>query len=62
MDSGSESVEEEDDEESFVDRGIKRLCPLNELESFHSVGGFPADILHDLFEAGYSPELLSSAN
>ena len=39
------------DEENIVNkRGIKSECCLNVLASFHSVEGFPNDILHDVFE------------
>ena len=31
-------------------RGIKSVCPLNVLSSFHCVSSFPPDILHDMME------------
>ena len=39
-------------------RGLKTECPLNVLDSFHCVDGFPPDILHDLFEGGVPEDLL----
>ena len=48
VDSDNESELEYEDRGVLADRGVKHLCPLNELQAFHSVGGFPPDILHDL--------------
>lgn len=39
-----------DQGEPLDKRGIKSSCPLNVLESFHSVWGFPPDVMHDVFE------------
>ena len=30
--------------------GLKHMCPLNELQSFHAVTGLPPDCMHDLME------------
>ena len=56
------------DEEIVNKRGVKAECPLNILESFHSIKCFPPDVLHDIFE-GIIPEdllgvirILSSKN
>ena len=50
-DSSSDSDEEVSENEGVTaKRGIKQKCPLNVLRSFHSVGGFPVDLLHDIFE------------
>ena len=38
--------------------GIKHRCPLNVLRAFHSVTGFPPDLLHDLYEGVISQDLL----
>ena len=38
--------------------GIKHMCPLNSLQSFHSTSGFPPDILHDVMEGVISEDLL----
>ena len=55
--SGSDNDDENNDEpvELF---GLKHICPLNSLQSFHSTTGFPPDILHDLFEGIISEDLL----
>ena len=55
FDSGdSESADSDIVEDEEVDilqtRGLKIECPLNVLESFHCVDGFPFDIMHDMFE------------
>ena len=36
-------------------RGLRSRCTLNVLQSFHSVTGFPLDIMHDLFEGKKGP-------
>ena len=38
--------------------GIKHMCPLNSLQAFHSISGFPPDILHDVMEGVISEDLL----
>ena len=61
VDISSESSEnsEEEREEGIIDtRGVKHQCPLNVLQSFHAVGGFPPDLLHDIFEGVISIDLL----
>ena len=48
-----ESDESENDEDAAAvieTRGLKIECPLNVLESFHCIQGFPFDIMHDVFE------------
>ena len=30
--------------------GLKHMCPLKELQSFHAVTGLPPDCMHDLME------------
>ena len=48
------------DQEPPVDkRGIKSSCPLNVLESFHSVWGFVPDVMHDLMEGVIPLDLLA---
>lgn len=39
-------------------RGINSECPLNCLQSFHSVRSFPPDVLHDIFEGVVPEDLL----
>ena len=39
-------------------RGVKAVCPLNTLSSFHSVTSFPPDILHDVMEGVIPEDLL----
>ena len=52
LDSDDEDSDDEDsDNGAVVDtRGLKSECPLNVLESFHCINGFPLDLMHDLFE------------
>ena len=52
FDSDDEDSDDEDsDDGAVVDtRGLKSVCPLNVLESFHCINGFPLDVMHDLFE------------
>ena len=45
--------------ENIDRRGVKSRCPLNTLQSFHCVGGFPPDLLHDLLEGVVAEDLLS---
>ena len=45
-------------EEHIDNRGVKSKCPLNVLQSFHCVQGFPPDLLHDLFEGVVPEDLL----
>ena len=52
---GSGSEESEDEGQRF---GVKHRCPLNSLQAFHSVSGFPPDLLHDIFEGIVSQDLL----
>ena len=45
--------EDSDDESEQVSEsyfGLRKRCPLNQLESFHAVLGFPPDCMHDLME------------
>ena len=64
-DDESDEGEEESDEDSDEDTehienwGVKSLCPLNVLQSFHCVSGLPPDVLHDHLE-GVVPEDLYS--
>ena len=59
-DDDEEDEAEEDDMEDEIDtRGVKSRCPLNILQSFHCVNGFPADLLHDHFEGVIAEDLLS---
>ena len=44
--------------ESGLMFGVKHECPLNCLDAFHSIGGFPPDCLHDLLEGVVSQDLL----
>ena len=57
LDSDNDESDESDESENDADaaaviqtRGLKTECPLNVLESFHCVEGFPFDIMHDVFE------------
>ena len=54
----SDETEGSDQEDTVELFGIKHVCPLNSLESFHSTTGFPPDILHDIFEGVISQDLL----
>ena len=46
-----DSDDEDSDNGAVVDtRGLKSECPLNVLESFHCINGFPLDLMHNLFE------------
>ena len=64
-DSGSNidtDVEERDSdsEVSIVNsRGVKSVCPLNVLSSFHSVTSFPPDFMHDMMEGVIAEDLLA---
>ena len=60
-DEGSEDGEDDNDgEEGIIDnRWIKSRCPLNILQSFHCVNGFPPDLLHDFLEGVVAEDLLS---
>ena len=55
-DSSSDSSEERESEQDTTEgtRGLKSRCPLNVLQSFHAVTGFPFDIMHDLFEGNFN--------
>ena len=61
MDNSSDSDDpgDDSDKEDINDRGVKSKCPLNTLQSFHCVNGFPPDLLHDLFEGVVAEDLLS---
>ena len=52
-DDEDDEVDEDEDEVVLDKRGIKSECPLNVLSSFHSVFGFPFDVMHDFFEGSY---------
>ena len=60
-----ESEEDEDEDNDVADDeilnkwGMKSVCPLNVLQSFHCVNGFPPDLLHDLLEGVVAEDLLS---
>ena len=65
--SSDDSEDDCDSDESFHsdetfggdDRfGLRKCCPLNELNAFHAVYGFPPDLLHDLFEGVVAQDLL----
>ena len=59
-DEDEDSSENSDEDEPVRDdRGVKSLCPLNVLQSFHCVTGFPPDLLHDLLEGVVAEDLLS---
>ena len=66
VESNSDNADSDRDDASDTDgeaedlnkRGIKSVCPLNVLDSFHSVHGFPPDILHDVFEGIIPSDLL----
>ena len=52
--------QDEDEEESSEDEGpskqdfgLKSRCPLNELQAFHVVLGFPPDCMHDWLEGSW---------
>ena len=43
------SMEQDSDAETEINKwGLKMRCPLNLLDSFHCVMGFPCDLMHDL--------------
>lgn len=52
MNAGHDRQVEEDlkDQNLVKEYGVKGSCVLNELDHFHSVSGFPPDIMHDLLE------------
>ena len=53
--SGGEGLSEGDgDEAAFQRRGLNSECPLNILQSFHAVNGFPFDIMHDMLEGKFT--------
>ena len=56
-----DDASEEDvmEQENINKWGMKRVCPLNVLASFHSVTGFPPDLMHDLLEGVVAEDLLS---
>ena len=57
----SENEEDSDEDENIERinlRGVKAVCPLNTLTSFHSVTSFPPDILHDVMEGVIPEDLL----
>ena len=56
---GTDSGEENSDEEIIESRGVKSVCPLNVLSSFHCITSFPPDILHDVMEGVIPEDLLS---
>ena len=56
--SGNDSDEDEVIEDLNL-RGVKSVCPLNSLASFHCVTSFPPDILHDVMEGVIPEDLLS---
>ena len=58
-DTESESSDTDEPADCIENRGVKSQCPLNSLQSFHCVGGFPPDLLHDLFEGVVAEDLLS---
>ena len=53
----SESDDEEQ-EDGRDQRGLKSVCVLNSLESFHCIHSMPPDCLHDLFEGVIAQDLL----
>ena len=55
----SEEEEDEDDGSSLVKTryGLRSRCPLNQLQSFHAVLGFPPDCMHDLLEGVVAQDL-----
>jgi hypothetical protein len=60
--SGSDEESEmndEDDDEERAQYGLRFRCPLNQLEAFHAVVGFPPDCMHDLLEGVVAQDLLA---
>ena len=58
-DSDTEADPESEDDADEVDLfGIKHMCPLNILQSFHCTSGFPPDLLHGHMEGVMSQDLL----
>ena len=54
-DDGSVIEDGNDAEDEVVpSRGLRYRCPLNRLDSFHAVTGFPLDVMHDVFEGKFS--------
>ena len=57
-DTDTENEEEKEPEDQVEKWGIKSRCPLNVLQAFHCVGGFPPDLMHDLLEGVIPEDLL----
>ena len=66
-DATDDDIEDDDNEGSPEDSsveiinkwGLKSMCPLNVLQSFHCVRSFPPDLLHDWMEGVLAEDLLS---
>ena len=57
--SGSDEASElNDDNDEHAQHGLRVRCPLNQLEAFHAVVGFPPDCMHDLLEGVVAQDLL----
>ena len=57
--SADDTISDDEDEVENVELfGMKHRCPLNDLEAFHAISGFPPDLMHDLLEGVASQDLL----
>ena len=53
MEDNSENEEDDSDDDAGLanrDYGLRRRCPLNQLQAFHAVLSFPPDCMHDWLE------------
>ena len=50
----NDTGEIDENQETF---GLKRRCPLNELQAFHAVTSFPPDCMHDWLEGALAQDL-----
>ena len=53
------ATEKATDGDYLNSRGLKSMCPLNVLSSFHCINGFPPDVLHDVMEGVIPEDLLA---
>ena len=58
MNEGQEMSMVEDDEDDETNKfGLRSRCPLNQLEAFHAIVGFPPDCMHDALEGVVAQDL-----
>ena len=53
-----ETVSDTEEEGDSITFGLRQKCPLNQLDAFHAVLGFPPDCMHDWFEGVIAQDLL----